>query len=242
MVGTLSLAKRGILYNGVCGAFQGANCLEPWRLVVRRPETYDEPMPSVDDYVERHREALERGVNPAPGPAVLLEGVEGQEKLLPHISNELRGLAWETHIFKINREELALSSEQRRVDQMKALQDLVDGASQVFVLTKRGRNTSPNICVGRAQRNDIVLADQTISSLHAYFEDTGKGWLLADHHSSNGTFVNAEPVETTLMVHNGDCIRFGNRIFYFLSGYRLLLFLDLRVHHEGTRLLESSVE
>jgi pSer/pThr/pTyr-binding forkhead associated (FHA) protein len=62
--------------------------------------------------------------------------------------------------------------------------------------------------VGRGSDNDIVLTDPRISRKHArlLYRD-GQIWV-ADMGSSNGTFVNSEPV-TERAVADGDMLSFG---------------------------------
>jgi hypothetical protein len=43
--------------------------------------------------------------------------------------------------------------------------------------------------IGRDMGNGIVLADSSISGRHAVIEDTGRGWVVRDLGSTNGTFV-----------------------------------------------------
>jgi hypothetical protein len=45
------------------------------------------------------------------------------------------------------------------------------------------------ITVGRAPNNDVVLASDSASKFHAYFQDQDGEWLLRDAGSSNGTFL-----------------------------------------------------
>jgi len=139
-----------------------------------------------------------------------------------------RAQAWRTAlIVPAELEKIAREREER----MLALQSLVTDASEVLPLIKSGQNPSPNVCVGRAKRNDIIITDPAISSLHASFEGQGDAFVLIDHNSSNGTFVNCRRLGEGERVHlvSGDCVRFGRRVYYFLTAERLLLFLELRI-------------
>src|SRR5579883_107672 len=65
-----------------------------------------------------------------------------------------------------------------------------EGLAEVVFLEKTDRNPFAHmITVGRAMNNDVVLADSTVSKVHAYFTRTPGGWMLTDQHSTNGTYV-----------------------------------------------------
>src|SRR5262249_20808379 len=124
---------------------------------------------------------------------------------------------------------------QERVEKLMQLVPLVSDEAQVFDLEKSDRNRADHLCVGRAMRNDIVIADGTVSSLHAYLDPVGATFQLSDQGSKNGTFVNTKRLERgeRVLVVAGDCIRFGQRIVYFLNGERLQMFLGLRMVQRG---------
>lgn len=67
------------------------------------------------------------------------------------------------------------------------------------------------IRIGRESRYcEIVLSDPKVSRLHAEVVTFDGRTMLIDRNSSNGTFVNDEPIERTFL-HNGDIIYFGGR-------------------------------
>jgi hypothetical protein len=78
------------------------------------------------------------------------------------------------------------------------------------------------ISVGRNEGNDVVVPDQSISLFHALFRKTKDDlMLLRDAGSTNGTFVNGDPVPVQLQgepvkVVSGDQVRFGAVKFTFL--------------------------
>jgi pSer/pThr/pTyr-binding forkhead associated (FHA) protein len=63
--------------------------------------------------------------------------------------------------------------------------------------------------VGRAQDNQVVLDDPTVSRHHAWIKSEGEDFLVFDIGSANGTFVNGQPVEEPFRLENGDVVRFG---------------------------------
>ncbi len=65
------------------------------------------------------------------------------------------------------------------------------------------------VMVGRSRFCDIRLQEDTVSRLHAAFTRGEQGVMLEDLGSSNGTFVNGEPVVGTRRLAVGDVVRFG---------------------------------
>jgi hypothetical protein len=92
--------------------------------------------------------------------------------------------------------------------------------SVVVPMKKKPGSFWDQITVGRASTNDIVLGDPAVSNVHAHFEPGfEEGIALQDLGSSNGTFLNREPMQPHVPrpVRAGDCIRFGQSVFYFVS-------------------------
>lgn len=67
----------------------------------------------------------------------------------------------------------------------------------------------PIVNVGRAEYNDIVLPDATVSTQHAKLQRREGIWVLVDLESSNGTFVDGERVSGEVPLAPGALIRFG---------------------------------
>ncbi len=80
--------------------------------------------------------------------------------------------------------------------------------------------------VGRTDDNDIIIVHDTISSVHAVIGRSKGRWFVQDLGSSNGTFVNRARLkpEVKTAIGVGTCLRFGNRIFYYMQGARLGIF------------------
>jgi pSer/pThr/pTyr-binding forkhead associated (FHA) protein len=83
----------------------------------------------------------------------------------------------------------------------------------LHVVTADGRTTSYQLLkqettIGRGKENDIVLLDHTVSRKHAKITKTGKGHLLTDLGSFNGTIVNETAVQSALLKHE-DVIKIG---------------------------------
>ncbi len=63
--------------------------------------------------------------------------------------------------------------------------------------------------VGRDLSNRVVLADPSVSGHHAVLEQGADGLWVRDLSSTNGTFVNGEPVVGRAHVAPGDLLRLG---------------------------------
>lgn len=67
----------------------------------------------------------------------------------------------------------------------------------------------PVVNVGRADYNDIVLPDDSVSTQHAKLQRREGIWVLVDLESTNGTMVDGEPVSGEAPLAPGSYIRFG---------------------------------
>ena len=77
---------------------------------------------------------------------------------------------------------------------------------------KRGKNT-----LGRKSDNDVVIADESASRLHAEI-DCSDRIVIRDLGSTNGTYVNHERLTTPLVLKSGDQIRIGQHIATIVLG------------------------
>lgn len=73
------------------------------------------------------------------------------------------------------------------------------------------------VTIGREPENTLVLPDASVSRRHAQVEPNGNFFLLRDHGSTNGTFVNETLVRVQILSH-GDTIRLGKYILKVDSG------------------------
>ncbi len=73
------------------------------------------------------------------------------------------------------------------------------------------------LTLGRGDSCDIRINDQSVSRAHARVECGPDGYDLSDLQSTNGTFVNDQPVSTHRL-RDGDYVRVGNCIYRFLAG------------------------
>ena len=84
---------------------------------------------------------------------------------------------------------------------------------EIYPLVKKAGASFPDrITIGRTSNNDIVVADASISRLHAYVRRDGSQWLVADGGSKNGSWLKGttlearreRPLETRAVLRLGD--------------------------------------
>ena len=76
----------------------------------------------------------------------------------------------------------------------------------------------PVTSAGRHPDSDILLDDITVSRRHAEFRLGEDGtWAVADVGSLNGTYVNRQPVDSTVLANN-DQVQIGKFRLVFLTG------------------------
>ena len=67
---------------------------------------------------------------------------------------------------------------------------------EIYPLVKKpGASFPDRITIGRTSNNDLVVADASISRLHAYVRRDGKQWLVADGGSKNGSWLKGQSLE-----------------------------------------------
>ena len=83
-----------------------------------------------------------------------------------------------------------------------------------------GINRDP-FTIGRSHSNSLPLTSAEISREHAHIVHNGEDFLLRDHDSRAGTFVNDQPITEVTLAH-GDRIRIGRQTeLTFLIGGRV---------------------
>lgn len=67
---------------------------------------------------------------------------------------------------------------------------------EVYPLAKKSGASFPDrITIGRTSNNDVVIADTSVSRLHAYIKRSGSGWVVADAGSKNGCYLGGVRLE-----------------------------------------------
>ncbi|MBI3073504.1 MAG: diguanylate cyclase [Deltaproteobacteria bacterium] len=98
-------------------------------------------------------------------------------------------------------------------------------------LGKRFSVDRPQISIGRSARADIIIDEDSVSRNHAKITRSPRGVVVHDLGSTNGTYVNDEPV-TQVTLADGDLVKIGRTIFKFLSGTNI----ENQYHEEVYRL------
>jgi pSer/pThr/pTyr-binding forkhead associated (FHA) protein len=68
----------------------------------------------------------------------------------------------------------------------------------------------PVVNIGRGDYNDVVIADPSVSTMHAKLQRREAIWILTDLGSTNGTFVEGERLTGEVPLSPGTTIRFGD--------------------------------
>src|SRR4051812_20585816 len=84
-------------------------------------------------------------------------------------------------------------------------------------LGKKYNLNASAIVIGRSSKCDIQIDQESISRNHSKIINTSKSLLIRDLGSTNGTYVNDEPVDEYVL-RDGDLIKIGRTIFKFLTG------------------------
>ena len=69
---------------------------------------------------------------------------------------------------------------------------------------------TPVVNIGRADYNDLVLPDESVSTTHAKLQRREGVWVLVDLDSTNGTFVDGERIKGEAPLAPGATVRFGD--------------------------------
>jgi pSer/pThr/pTyr-binding forkhead associated (FHA) protein len=67
----------------------------------------------------------------------------------------------------------------------------------------------PIVNIGRADFNDVVIADASVSTSHAKLQRRDDVWVLTDLGSTNGTFVEGERLSGEVALGPGTTVKFG---------------------------------
>ena len=84
-------------------------------------------------------------------------------------------------------------------------------------LGKKYNLDAPSVLIGRSNKSDIQIDQESVSRNHAKIMNTGKSVILRDLGSTNGTYVNDELIDEYVL-RDGDLIKIGRTIFKFLTG------------------------
>ena len=74
---------------------------------------------------------------------------------------------------------------------------------------------TPVVNIGRADYNDVVLPDESVSTTHAKLQRREGVWILVDLDSTNGTFVDGDQIKGEAALAPGATLRFGDVTLVF---------------------------
>jgi pSer/pThr/pTyr-binding forkhead associated (FHA) protein len=69
---------------------------------------------------------------------------------------------------------------------------------------------APVVNIGRGDYNDVVIADPSVSTMHAKLQRREAIWILTDLGSTNGTYVEGERLTGEVPLTPGTTLRFGD--------------------------------
>jgi pSer/pThr/pTyr-binding forkhead associated (FHA) protein len=85
------------------------------------------------------------------------------------------------------------------------------------------------VTIGRVDSNDIPLDDVSVSRFHAWLQADGKGWVVCDAESKNGTFLDGKRLAPNQKVPVKDKakLKFGEVEVTFLEVEGLIAMMEL---------------
>jgi len=160
------------------------------------------------------------------GDGDVLIAADGSGELLVHEGKKKREA---TMVFM---HETIQMMKAERAEEIAKLSELVSDSSLVVPLVRKASSFWDHVTLGRSASADIVIDDPAISGVHANFVEP-RGQLpmsLIDVGSSNGTFLNRVPLQphAAVRLSAGDCVRFGQTVFYFATHSALRDLLEYR--------------
>jgi len=96
------------------------------------------------------------------------------------------------------------------------------GAPMAYLQITPGQPPLPlsrgTVLIGRGAQAAVRLLDDQASSAHASLAWSAAGFVLTDHGSTNGTFVNGRRVAAPTVLKIGDTIRIGHTELRLVGG------------------------
>jgi len=81
---------------------------------------------------------------------------------------------------------------------------------QIGETSRTQRFTGPEIAIGRDPVCECSLNSETVSAHHAHLSFHNTQWWVEDMNSTNGTFLNSEPVSAPTVISQNDKLRCGD--------------------------------
>jgi hypothetical protein len=106
-----------------------------------------------------------------------------------------------------------------------------EGQAVVFDVTKdpsKQNAFAMGVTVGRIDTNDIPVDDVSVSRFHAWLAQDGKGWVLCDAESKNGTFLDGKRLEAKQkpVIHDNAKLKFGEVEVTFFTVDALIAMME----------------
>ena len=95
---------------------------------------------------------------------------------------------------------------------------VLDGAQSSLVVGE-SRPVFPDMTLGRDPGNDLVIDDPHTSAFHAVILYSRDRWWIRDLESSNGTFLNDEPVRAVVAIAPNDVLQCGRVRFRMVMSF-----------------------
>ncbi len=92
-------------------------------------------------------------------------------------------------------------------------------AAQSSLVVGESRPVFLEMTLGRDPDNDVVIDDQHTSAFHAKLHYSRDRWWLRDLDSSNGTFLNDEPVRAVVAIAPNDVLQCGRVRFRLVTSF-----------------------
>jgi uncharacterized protein YkwD len=83
--------------------------------------------------------------------------------------------------------------------------------------TRELKLSSSELTLGSEPGNSLLLRDRSVSRRHAVIRYGDSKYLVLDLNSTNGTFVNEQPIRAPTVLRDGDHVRFGGAQYVFLD-------------------------
>ncbi|MEE8408967.1 MAG: FHA domain-containing protein [Myxococcota bacterium] len=160
-------------------------------------------------------------VDELDGDDILVQATGASETVVREEGHEPKREA--TIIFRHETIQMMMADRASELDKLRAV---LNADYPVVPLRKRPGSPWDHVTVGRSSSADILIDDPAISNVHAHFELDPDAELVSvqDVGSSTGTFVNRRPLQPydPEVLTSGDCVRFGQTIFYFVTNQVLV--------------------
>jgi uncharacterized protein YkwD len=82
--------------------------------------------------------------------------------------------------------------------------------------TRELKLSTSELTVGSEKDNTLLLRDRSVSRRHAAIRYGNGKYVVRDLNSTNGTFVNEQPIRAPTVLKDGDRVRFGGVQYVFL--------------------------